>query len=66
MNPVSVFPVPSPEPPLTPEVLAGLSDEEVADALTTWAGRIAAGEARLMAYVGEFDERRAWAVHGIL
>ncbi len=35
-------------------------------ALTTWAGRIAAGEARLMAYIGEFDERRAWAVDGIL
>ncbi|HEX4427697.1 MAG TPA: DUF222 domain-containing protein [Frankiaceae bacterium] len=43
-----------------------MSDEEVAEALTTWAGRVAAGEARLMAYIGEFDERRAWAVYGIL
>ena len=34
--------------------------------MTTWAGRIAAGEARLMAYIGELDERRAWAVDGIL
>ena len=34
--------------------------------MTTWAGRIAAGEARLMAYIGELNERRAWAVDGIL
>jgi hypothetical protein len=31
-----------------------LSDGEIADQITTWAGRIAAGEARLLAYVGEF------------
>src|SRR5674476_219326 len=65
MNPVSVLPVP-PASELTVAGLAGLSDERVAEALTTWAGRVAAGEARLLAYIGEFDERRAWAVHGIL
>jgi hypothetical protein len=43
-----------------------LSDEEVKDGVTTWAGRVAAGEARLLAYIGELDERRAWAVDGIL
>ena len=66
MNPVSALPVHPSEPSLTPDSLANLTNEEVEDALTTWAGRIAAGEARLMAYIGEFDERRAWAVYGIL
>lgn len=40
----------------------GMSDDELRDELTTWAGRVAAGEARL---VGELDERGAWAVHGV-
>ena len=70
MNPVSALPVSSPESSpessLSADALADLTNEEVEDALTTWAGRIAAGEARLMAYIGEFDERRAWAVYGIL
>jgi hypothetical protein len=43
-----------------------LSDDEVAEQITTWAGRIAAGEARLLAYVGEFDAREAWGGAGLL
>ncbi len=66
MNPIAVLPVQSSSSLLTPAALAALSDEEVKDGVTTWAGRIAAGEARLMAYIGELDERRAWAVDGIL
>ncbi len=70
MNPLSTLPVPPSDPSssglLTPAELADLSDEEVRDGLMTWAGRVAAGEARLMAYIGEFDERRAWAVQGVL
>jgi hypothetical protein len=71
MNPVTALPLPpsspSPsEPSLTPADLAGLSNEEVEDGLRTWAGRVAAGEARLLAFVGEFDERHGWAVSGIL
>src|SRR3954451_16089332 len=65
MNPVALLPVQS-SSFLTSAALAALSDEEVKDGVTTWAGRIAAGEARLMAYIGELDERRAWAVDGIL
>ena len=66
MNPIAVLPVQPPSSLVTPSALAALSDEEVKDGVTTWAGRIAAGEARLMAYIGELDERRAWAVDGIL
>src|SRR5689334_21816083 len=67
MNSVSALPVPpSLSESLTSAALAAMSDEEVAEALTTWAGRVAAGEARLMAYIGEFDERKAWAVPGVL
>jgi hypothetical protein len=58
MRPVTALP--------TPKLLGGLSDEQVAAEITTWGGRIAAGEARLLAYVGEFDARKAWAVSGIL
>ncbi len=45
--------------------LAALSDEELIDEVTTWAGRVAAGEARLLELVGELDAREAWAVHGV-
>ncbi len=54
------------DPELSPKALANLSDAEVTDCLTTWAGRVAAGEARLLAYLGEFDERKAWGAWGIL
>src|SRR3954454_13866283 len=70
MRPVTVLPTavdPAPlDEPTDPETLAALSPEQLADRLTTWAGRIAAGEARLMAYLGEFDERKGWAGVGIL
>src|SRR3954454_7537195 len=70
MRPVTVLPTavdPAPlDEPTDPETLAALTPDELADRLTTWAGRIAAGEARLMAYLGEFDERKGWAGVGIL
>ena len=43
-----------------------LSDDEVAAEITTWAGRIAAGEARLLTLIGEFDRREAWGGPGML
>lgn len=43
-----------------------LSDDQVADEITTWAGRIAAGEARLLELIAEFDRRQAWAGVGVL
>ncbi len=46
--------------------LAVLTDDELADQLTTWAGRVAAGEARLLALVAELDRRGAWAGPGML
>ena len=46
--------------------LATLSDDALRDAVTTWGGRVAAGEARLLAYVGELDRREAWAAWGVL
>jgi hypothetical protein len=48
------------DPRLSPDDLRTLSDEEIAKQIATWAGRIAAGEARLLALVGEFDAREAW------
>ena len=48
------------------ETFDSLSDDEVADEITTWAGRVAAGEARLLALIGEFDRREAWAQPGFL
>jgi len=46
--------------------LTDFSEDEVADAITTWAGRIAAGEARLLRLIGEFDRREAWSRPGLL
>lgn len=43
-----------------------LSDSEMADEITTWAGRIAAGEAHLVGLIGEFDRREAWSAVGML
>jgi hypothetical protein len=45
---------------------AHLSDDDMADEITTWAGRVAAGEARLLELIGEFDRREAWAQVGVL
>src|SRR4051812_599379 len=60
-----------PTPPMTAEApssgeLEALSDDEVELQVRTWAGRVAAGEARLLLYLGEFDERKAWSGTGIL
>ncbi|MDQ2722731.1 MAG: HNH endonuclease [Actinomycetota bacterium] len=46
--------------------VAELSDDQVVDEITTWAGRIAAGEARLLTLIGEFDRREAWSGPGLL
>jgi len=48
------------------ENLAALSDEQLVDGILTWSGRIAAGEARLLALIGEFDRREAWGGVGLL
>ena len=67
MRPVSTLPVPVPlEEPTDAEALSALSKDQLADRLTTWAGRIAAGEARILLYLGEFDERNGWSGVGML
>ncbi|HUR15271.1 MAG TPA: DUF222 domain-containing protein [Mycobacteriales bacterium] len=45
--------------------VAALSDVELVAEVTTWAGRVAAGEAVLLRLVGELDARGAWAGHGV-
>ncbi|MDT7572382.1 MAG: hypothetical protein QOE05_2556 [Actinomycetota bacterium] len=42
------------------------TDAQLAEEILTWSGRIAAGEAHLLALIGEFDERGAWVGHGLL
>lgn len=44
--------------------LALLSDAAITDEIVTWAGRIAAGEARLLLLIGELDARQAWFAPG--
>ena len=61
-------------PPLPPDAscdddasvlnLAALPTDEVVQGLMLWAGRVAAGEARLLAFLGEFDAREEWARQG--
>ncbi|MCW2621534.1 MAG: endonuclease [Frankiales bacterium] len=46
--------------------LAGLTDADLEDEIVTWAGRIAAGEARLLTLIAEFDQREAWGHVGML
>ena len=48
------------------ETFDGLSDEQLADGIATWAGRVAAGEAKLLALIGEFDRREAWGGPGFV
>jgi hypothetical protein len=62
MTTLAAVPDPSelvPEPSL--DELQALSDQEVSDSLVLWAGRLAAGEARLLSFLGEFDARQQWA-----
>jgi len=46
--------------------LSHLSIDELADGICLRAGRIAAAEAELLAWVGEFDERGGWGGVGML
>lgn len=46
--------------------IAGLSDEQLLGALTSWAGRVAAGEAVLLRLLGELDARGTWSTWGAL
>ncbi len=48
------------------ERFSGIDDLELAECIVTWSGRVAAGEAELLAYIGEFDHREAWAGTGLL
>ncbi len=51
---------------LVEEHISSLSDEQLAEGITTWSGRIASGEAKLLELVAEFDRREAWAGAGLL
>lgn len=46
--------------------VAELSDADLTTEITSWAGRVAAGEARLLALIGEMDERESWFSVGFL
>ena len=46
--------------------LGDLSDDDLLGALTSWAGRVAAGEAELLRLLGELDARGTWATWGAL
>ncbi len=46
--------------------MAVLSDGELVEGLLSWAGRVAAGEARVLALLGELDAREVWAEQGVL
>ena len=45
--------------------MAVLSDDELVEGLLSWAGRVAAGEARVLTFLGEVDAREVWAQHGV-
>jgi hypothetical protein len=48
------------------ETLSQFTDDQLADRIVTWAGRVAAGEAQLLELIGEYDRREAWGGHGML
>ena len=48
------------------EPISSLTNTQLSDLITTWSGRIAAGEARLLALIAEFDRREAWGGPGLL
>ena len=61
---VTLAAVPDPsdlEPEISLDDLKALSDDEVSDSVLMWAGRVAAGQARLLAFLGEFDAREQWS-----
>jgi hypothetical protein len=43
-----------------------VDDDELVDEICTWAGRVAAGTAHLLALVAELDRREAWVGTGLL
>lgn len=45
---------------------SGVTNDDLADEITTLAGRLAAGEAEQLALIGEFERREAWAGPGLL
>jgi hypothetical protein len=45
---------------------SGVSNDQLADQIITWSGRIAAGEAQLLMLIAEFDRREAWGGVGLL
>jgi hypothetical protein len=45
--------------------LSDLSNDQLADEITTWAARVAAGEARLLELIAEYDAREAWGGPGM-
>ena len=49
------------EPEISLDDLNALSDDEVSDSVLMWAGRVAAGQARWLAFLGEFDAREQWS-----
>src|SRR3954467_4108197 len=51
---------------LTDITPADLTNRELADEITKLSGQIAAGQARLIAFIAEFDRRAGWAGHGLL
>ena len=46
--------------------LSALTDIELQEQVASWAARVADGEARLVAPIGELDERGAWGGVGVL
>lgn len=46
--------------------LEELSDDALTAEIARWAGRVAAGEARLLELIGEVDRRESWAGAGLL
>jgi hypothetical protein len=52
-------------PEISLDDLKALTDQELTDEVITWAGRVAAGEARLLAFLGEFDIREHWLKLGM-
>lgn len=42
------------------------TNDELADGICTWAGRLAAGEAELLEWIAEYDRREAWVGVGLL
>lgn len=53
-------------PTLTDVNACDLTVLELADGITTLSGQIAAGQARLISLIAEFDRREGWGGHGLI